>query len=178
MQNAVKVLSAACRHVASDAALERIIGLVRDRLLIFMQSVHVEVQERATTFRNLLVALGILAPERHKAAGSTQAPPAVSDTLNLLMSEAHEASGGVSAARLNQHVLAALTGEQLQPVNPKAQKKVPMPPGLDLDAPLDPHAFEQLLDYQQGFPKVRDRQTSSSLPSVWGRWHRQDPGER
>lgn len=151
MQNATKVFSAACRHVASDVTLELIITLLRDRLLVFMQSVHVEVQERATTFRNLLSSLDILASEQPKQA-KPQTPS--EDPLNDLLNQPHEASGGVSAARLNKHLLHALSAEQLQPVNPKAQRKVPVPEGLDLDAPFSPKAFKDLLEFSDGFPKV------------------------
>lgn len=138
MQNAVKVFTAACHHVGPDEALERIILLVRDRITLFMQSVHIEVQERATTFRNLLSSLGILAAEQRPATPPRLEP----QTHDLLLGLGSEVSpittGGVSAARLNKGLLAALCAEGLQPVNAKAQRKVRIPPMLKLKHKFPP----------------------------------------
>lgn len=121
MQNALKVFTAACHNVGPDEALERILLLVRDRITLFMQSVHIEVQERATTFRNLLSSLGILVVET-----KPDTPPRLETPNDLLLGLGQDsvATGGVSAARLNKGLLAALCAEALQPVNAKAQRKV------------------------------------------------------
>jgi hypothetical protein len=140
MQNLGKVFAAACRHVREDEELQRILDLVARRLTVFMQSVHIEVQERATTFRNLLVALGVLPPDSSRGGAEGQEGGA-EEPLNLLASTVQE---GVSAARLNVAQLQALSAETVQPVNPKAQRKVPVPEGLDLEAALDGRALEDL----------------------------------
>jgi AP-3 complex subunit delta len=157
MQNAVKVFSAACRSLGDDADLEAILHLVKDRLTIFMQSVHVEVQERSTTFRNLLSSLGVLVAE--KPPRPAEEPPANPDSggvLNLLMAEVQEAAGGVSAARLNVHLFEAMSAEQLNPVNPKAQRKVPVPEGLDLAVAFNAVGMDELVAFTEGFPRNPD----------------------
>lgn len=154
MQNALKVLTAASRHLKDDIELERILALLKERLLIFMQSVHVEVQERATTFRNLLVSCKVFLLDKSKDGGDKEEK--AEEPLNLLMASVPDGSAGVSAARLNQPLLEALFAEQLQPVNPKAQKKVPVPDGLVLDVPIDVSSFENLKSYAGGFPKNPD----------------------
>eukprot|EP00629_Pelagomonadales_sp_RCC1024_P017098 CAMPEP_0119271636 /NCGR_PEP_ID=MMETSP1329-20130426/8147_1 /TAXON_ID=114041 /ORGANISM="Genus nov. species nov., Strain RCC1024" /LENGTH=615 /DNA_ID=CAMNT_0007271687 /DNA_START=221 /DNA_END=2065 /DNA_ORIENTATION=- len=61
LQNTLKVLA----HVAAageDGELEEVLALVGRRLEAFLQSVHVEVQERATGLRALLTGVGALKP--------------------------------------------------------------------------------------------------------------------
>ena len=53
--NALKVFVHACKHAPPDE-IERTVMLVDDRMGVFMQSVHVEVQERSTSFRQMLEA--------------------------------------------------------------------------------------------------------------------------
>lgn len=200
MQNALKVLAVATRHVSDDDELEGLLMILRVRLPFFLQSVHIEVQERATTLKNLLTCLGVLpkqpggggegegegkeeAGERCErglkkrgmqdgkgqavnllgmdlmgneddtnADGSTTKQDGASSFMNLNNSNSSSSINSVRAIRLCQALLSALFAEQLQPVNPKAQKKVPVPEGLDLSSPLDPSGLSELEAYTGGFP--------------------------
>jgi AP-3 complex subunit delta-1 len=46
---------------------------------------------------------------------------------------------------LTQAVPSLFTGQELNPVAPRAQKKVPLPPNLDLDQPINPSLYELLV---------------------------------
>ena len=70
--NALKVFVHACKHVPADE-LERIVTLLDERTHVFMQSVHVEVQERATSFRQLLIAFAIISPDAAAAVHDADA---------------------------------------------------------------------------------------------------------
>lgn len=214
IQNALKALAAAVALLGEDGDLASLLAALRgDRLLVFLQSVHIEVQERAATLRNLLVALGVLpalaaavaAPvvavtgragsdggeesegddHSHGKAPAAAAAAATADLLGggvgdgvgtgadggvdlMLLGDEAGAMGaattggsgggdaGVRALRLHRGLLAALFAEQLAPVNPKAQRKVPVPAGLDLAAPLDGKALAELEGYTGGFPRDPD----------------------
>ncbi|KAF8453948.1 adaptin N terminal region-domain-containing protein [Terfezia claveryi] len=51
---------------------------------------------------------------------------------------------------LTQAIPEMFVGQELNPVAPKAQKKVPLPPGLDLDEPINPRLHE-LVAKAEGF---------------------------
>jgi len=58
---------------------------------------------------------------------------------------------------LNKGLLAALFSETINPVNAKAQRRVPLPDNLQLDAPINPEAFSRLSDFSmEGLPKNPD----------------------
>jgi AP-3 complex subunit delta-1 len=184
MQSALKVVAAAPRHVPDDAGLEGLLLILRARLSVFLQSIHIEVQERAATMRNLLASLGIWPKPAERREGEGEGggegqegkqergqKVVAEDLLQMDMGQAggdgpvsgdspsNGGSGvaqGVRAMRLNRGMLEALFREQLQPVNPKAQRKVPMPPGLDLSAPIKPAALAELEEFQGGFPRDPD----------------------
>ncbi|KAJ1448600.1 adaptin N terminal region-domain-containing protein [Pelagophyceae sp. CCMP2097] len=108
LQNALKVLALACGSTeVSDDELSAALDLVAKRGDVFLQSVHMEVQERAASLRGILEAFGALA-----RGGAVD----------------------VAAARRCAGVLAALAAEKMAPVNPKAQARVPAPDGMDLGA--------------------------------------------
>ncbi|RUS21844.1 adaptin N terminal region-domain-containing protein [Endogone sp. FLAS-F59071] len=85
----------------------KVTGLLREKLGTWCRSVDLEVQERACNAREIL-------------------------TVTLTILSSHPASSGSPA------ILSALPAlffaYELNPVAPKAQKKVPVPEGLDLDA--------------------------------------------
>ena len=156
--NALKVFVHACKHAPPDE-IERTVMLVDDRMGVFMQSVHVEVQERSTSFRQMLVAFGIVAAasaEPSPAAGDAPAPVPDSATTTSLIGDLMDASvaaapidGGASTATSGAKIAAvkqalsameAMLADKMVPVNPRAQAKVPLPEGLDLTLPIDDDA--------------------------------------
>ncbi|KAG2519566.1 hypothetical protein JM16_007086 [Phytophthora kernoviae] len=119
IQALLKILTAMAER-ADDATVERIATVIMERLPAFVQSEHIEVQERAVCLQQLLLALGmglgaLSAHERTERAfdGSASLDP---------------------AKRLD--VLNSYFAERLAPVGVKAQRKVPLPGDLDLDDPL------------------------------------------
>ncbi|RLN50519.1 hypothetical protein BBJ29_007054, partial [Phytophthora kernoviae] len=119
IQALLKILTAMAER-ADDATVERIATVIMERLPAFVQSEHIEVQERAVCLQQLLLALGmglgaLSAHERTERAfdGSASLDP---------------------AKRLD--VLNSYFAERLAPVGVKAQRKVPLPGDLDLDDSL------------------------------------------
>jgi AP-3 complex subunit delta-1 len=106
---------------------------VYSHLQRFVRSSHVTVQERASVLCALLSACGVTAPpalngvtvESGASAGSLPPP-------------------GMTAARLSSlvQVLASTVIEPLKAVSNKASKRVQVPEGLDLDAPIVPDTVE------------------------------------
>uniref|UniRef100_A0A7S3Y2N8 AP-3 complex subunit delta n=1 Tax=Heterosigma akashiwo TaxID=2829 RepID=A0A7S3Y2N8_HETAK len=158
LQNAFKVFVSACGE-CGDRDLDKLLGMLSIRLRILMQSVHAEVQERAAVFRHLLTALGVLPDpqaleEQEDVAEEEGVPNLLSDMMKSAPRAAAAAGGGAaavmggiaaakSAATLAQ--LRALVAEPIRAVNPKAQRRVPVPGGLDLDEPFDQGAMDRLL---------------------------------
>ena len=94
--NALKIFVHACKH-SEPEQIERTIELVDARMGVFMQSVHVEVQERSTTFRQLLVAFGIVAPAEADAPPVDPPAPAAEATANSLIGDLMEAPAAPAA---------------------------------------------------------------------------------
>ncbi|KDO18891.1 hypothetical protein SPRG_15843 [Saprolegnia parasitica CBS 223.65] len=119
MHNILKLLMAAAEK-ADDATVELVAKMILERLPAFVQSEHIEVQERACTLEHVVLGLGLgldaLSPE---------------DRANRVFGGAMITT---SDGRLG--VLNGFFNEPLAPVGAKAQRKVPLPPGLDLDTPF------------------------------------------
>lgn len=104
---------------ADDESVERLADLVVERLPAFVQSEHIEVQERAVCLQQVLFALGI---GMGAFSNEERASRAFDTTASL-----------TPAARVN--ILSSYFVERLAPVGAKAQRKVPLPADLDLDTP-------------------------------------------
>lgn len=130
------------------------------RLNTFAQSSHVEVQERAFLTQQLLSTLGVPFTPLDTPASLAAAKAAAEEEMLSLASggpavAAAEAGGSASPSKAAQAassrlppldpdlklisaVLSSLFAEALKPVNSKAQKRVPVPGGLDLNAIIVP----------------------------------------
>jgi len=146
IQNAFKVFVAACGE-CGDTDLDKMLGLLSIRLKILMQSVHAEVQERASTFRNLLTSLGIL-PDDQDIESEEEAGDGQPNLLSDMIKAGGVAVGGIAACKMpgNLAMLRALIAEPIRAVNPKAQRRVPVPGDMDLDIAFDQDAIDALLD--------------------------------
>ena len=132
-------------------------------LPLFCRSSHVEVQERAVSYHELVswiiqhaqmqpfISVKVESRSSKPSAGSAptseladadKAGSSTSTALDLLDDSSASAAGRVSssaplppAATLSSLAvqLCLLFSERLNPVNPKAQRKVPVPKGLDLN---------------------------------------------
>lgn len=104
---------------ADDESVERLADLVVERLPAFVQSEHIEVQERAVCLQQVLFALGI---GMGAFSNEERASRAFDSTASL-----------TPDARVS--ILSSYFTERLAPVGAKAQRKVPLPADLDLDTP-------------------------------------------
>ncbi|TYZ68367.1 hypothetical protein PybrP1_005937 [[Pythium] brassicae (nom. inval.)] len=120
IQALLKLLTATAEK-ADDDAVEKLAELILERLPAFVQSEHVEVQERAVALQQILLALGLglgaLSAEERASRAFDSSSPSLT-----------------AASRLD--ILNSYFAERLAPVGAKAQRKVPLPAGLDLDEPL------------------------------------------
>lgn len=111
-------------RLAWTAERKTYVTLLTERTIRFLEplttSPNLEVQERAVEFLELF----------RLAAEAIVAQPAVDD-------EAEEQYD--PPLLLTQAVPSLFSGQELNPVAPRAQRKVPLPPGLDLDEPINPN---------------------------------------
>jgi AP-3 complex subunit delta-1 len=121
IQNLLKFI-AALADKAEEEEVEKLAQLILERIPTFVQSEHIEVQERAICLKYILLSLGLgldalTTEERaNRAFDSATASVSASQRLDILNS---------------------YFAERLAPVGAKAQRKVPLPSGLDLDEPID-----------------------------------------
>jgi hypothetical protein len=151
IQAAMKMFLRACAD-CNDDQLAEIVGLIRMRLGIYLLSSNIEVQERASTLKNLLHELEILSRNWEEELNALRAQ--VKDSLinNTDFLETPNSDGSrtmdekaVAMISKKRGILAAVVAEPFYAVHPKAQKKVPIPEGLDLNVPFNSSAFEKLL---------------------------------
>ncbi|CAG0883727.1 unnamed protein product [Cyprideis torosa] len=159
IQNLLKMYSRILTVAEEEQDMETVqeVGsLLLDRLPELVSSSDLEVQERASStlliVKNLIRLQRGLSLEEPEEIREGSAPPAVvSDLLSdLPLNEQPGAlTNGVASApegsQFGAGVLASLFQGDLNPVGPKAQRKVPVPEGLDLDAwinePLPERSF-------------------------------------
>lgn len=119
IQALLKLLTATAEK-ADDDAVEKLAEIILARLPAFVQSEHVEVQERAVSLQQLLLALGMgltALSSEERASRAFDSNPSLTPSSRL-------------------DILNSYFAERLAPVGAKAQRKVPLPAGLDLDEPL------------------------------------------
>jgi hypothetical protein len=160
VQSAMKIFLRACSD-CTEEDIAAMVGVIRARLGVFLQSTSVEVQERASTFRHLIAELNILSVNwKLDLDAAKAAAEEVEDASNkpkddlLDISTAMQAgltaelidSEGAKNALKKKRVLQAVIGESFYAVHAKAQKRVPVPEGLDLDKPFSSSNLTKLLN--------------------------------
>jgi hypothetical protein len=145
----MKIFVRACSD-CEEIELSPMITTLRVRLPVFLQSQTLEVQERASTFRHLLAEFDILSLDWEDATiekannDGSEKREDESDFLavNLLdISDMYTTSSvqavddkGAREAMRRSNTLAAIISERFYAVHPKAQRRVPVPEGLDIGA--------------------------------------------
>ena len=159
LQSSMKVFLRSCADCPDEQLLE-IFGLMRTRLSIYLLNPHLEVQERASSIRNLLHELGILSSswvEELNAAHAAAADSANTGADSLLDISASPIGGvsgrsldekAVSMIHVKKNILAAVVAEPFFAVHPKAQKKVPLPEDIDLAVEINPSALEAIMEME------------------------------
>jgi hypothetical protein len=182
VQCALKVLAAAAANASKGGNAEekkdaflKLAASVLDRLHAFAVSADVEVQERACLVQQLLATLGVPFTPLPTPASSAAAKAKAEEDLLALLADGDEAATAAAAAAAASPsastaratsalppldanmsritaVLSSLFSEPLKPVNAKAQRKVAVPDGLDLDAWINPsEAKEEVEDKRTAF---------------------------
>jgi hypothetical protein len=163
VQAAMKIFVRGCIDCDEDV-VATLVAVVRTKLGIFLQSVNIEVQERSTTFRQLMASLGILsltwkvdldANIAHQREKDSKQQSASTTEQLLSLSSAIPAHtfvtpqsidlAGAKACKANIRMLSAIIAEGFYAVHSKAQKRVPVPEGLDIRRPIDSGALSGLL---------------------------------
>lgn len=166
VQNVVKLFARICteRLERRDAqSIVQLCDMVLDKLPLSLSSGHIEVQERASS---AFVLVQMLRDELSgDNADGNDRPVVVQTTDDILMGiETNDACGGsdevTTASRMARdislgaieivHEMALLFAGDLNPVAPKAQRKVQLPDGLDLDAWINPPSPEESSDESDG----------------------------
>lgn len=149
---ALKVFVRSCID-CSQEHLSEIISYLRTNLSIFLQSVHLEVQERASTFRYLLAELNILKIDDDND-DQHEVQPINTDLIYFPQSQRKgytdkvindEDELAATVAIRNRNLLVVITAEQFYTVHPKAQKKVPVPDEFNLNNAFDDLGLHQLM---------------------------------
>jgi AP-3 complex subunit delta len=149
VQSTLKLLAAAAGAAAADgsgATFLKVAASVLERLNAFAHSAHVEVQERAVLAQQLLATLGVPFTAPPTPASEAAAKAKAEADLLALAGEAGGAAPATPAAlpplepdvKFIASILASLFTEPLKPVAAKAQKRVVVPDGLDLDKWINP----------------------------------------
>jgi hypothetical protein len=185
---AMKIFIRSCDGRSSQEYLSQILALMRARLPVYLQSVHLEVQERASTLRYLLAETNILAVDAGlllESKATNEDPNNGGDLLTFKDLEPEEGddieltqirilsvdiSGAAQAVRAYEY-LSAIVGEEFYGVHPKAQRKVQVPDGLDLSIPFNKKAVDDLLAEESNQQEVNittlcfTKPLSFSIPS-------------
>lgn len=116
-------------------------NLLLKKLPIFISSGHIEVQERASSAFILIKMLREQFPATNAAESNDADSMLVMTDKPEIPVESKSESIPISAIEIVQEMAVLFAGD-LNPVAPKAQKKVPLPDGLDLDAWINPPPVE------------------------------------
>lgn len=158
---AMKIFIRACDGRCSHEHVSQMLALLRTRLPVYLQSVHLEVQERASTLRYLLAETGILAvdaglvydgqlsskiDENGDLLTFKDLEPVDGDDIELTQIRVLSVDiSGASAALKAFSYLKSIVSEEFFGVHPKAQRKVQIPDGLDLNTAFNKKAVDDLL---------------------------------
>ncbi|KAA8892884.1 adaptin N terminal region-domain-containing protein [Sphaerosporella brunnea] len=147
IQAAAKIYASLTGSDSVDWAPERkaYVSLLTERIVRFLEplttSPSLEVQERAVEFLELF----------RVASEAISAQPAMHDDSE----QQYE-----PPLLLTQAVPSLFSGQELNPVAPRAQRKVPLPPRLDLDEPINPNLRALLVaaDYNDSLAGEDDQE--------------------
>lgn len=156
LQSAMKIFVRACNDCDFQEVAD-IIGILRNCLPIFMQSANLEVQERASTLRQLLSEFQILPLNWEESKELIREESKDNNTnINLLdfmplytdSSVRNIDESGARNAIQKKIILKMIIKEQFYSVHSKAQKRVPVPEGLNIRNPLNSTALDKLLSWE------------------------------
>lgn len=122
------------------AEIVSLCNLLLKKLPVFISSGHIEVQERASSAFVLVQMLREQFPSNDPEVADADSMLVMTDKPEIV-DEPEAESIPISAIEIVQEMAVLFAGD-LNPVAPKAQKKVPIPDGLDLDALINPPPAE------------------------------------
>lgn len=145
MQNILKLFTRIATGLLERNETDKIVtlcNLLLKRLPAFISSGHIEVQERASSAFILIQMLREQFPSNEKEASDADSMLVMTErTEDTVQIKENSDSIPIGAIEIVQEMALLFAGD-LNPVAPKAQKKVPLPDGLDLDAWINPPPAE------------------------------------
>lgn len=123
------------------AKIVELCNLLLKKLPVFISSGHIEVQERASSAFILIQMLREQFPAGDPESNDADSMLVMTDKPEI-PDEPKTESIPISAIEIVQEMAVLFAGD-LNPVAPKAQKKVPLPDGLDLDAWINPPPVDE-----------------------------------
>ncbi|GAA53470.1 AP-3 complex subunit delta-1 [Clonorchis sinensis] len=163
-----------CQETPTQTDLVRLVDQVleltnflEDKLTLFVHSPDLEVQERAVSLHQLLSLvvkrlnkISVILSELHQSVIIQDATPergdrVPTDDINLVANSQDVLCSVSHSVRSLGIELGSLFAGEINPVAPKAQQKVPLPEGLDLEACINP-AFGQRKTDSRKTPAVSD----------------------
>lgn len=146
VQNILKLFTRIVTGLLERNEIDKIVALCNlllKKLPVFISSGHIEVQERASSAFILVQMLREQFPSNDKEAPDADSMLVMTERPEdtVYIKEETPDSIPIGAIEIVQEMAFLFAGD-LNPVAPKAQKKVPLPDGLDLDAWINPPPAE------------------------------------
>lgn len=183
IQAALKIFMKSCNDCDFQELVD-IMAVVRNGLPMFLQNIDLEVQERASTFRHVLAEFDILPLNWEESTELVKEEPLEAtdkQQINLLdlmpvytpsSVKAIDETGARNAIQ-RRNILAAMTNEKFYAVHSKAQRRVPVPEGLNIDEPFNASALDKLLNVEipedltvGGITLLKEQSSKSSKHTV------------
>lgn len=161
IQNASKIfakLAADPDYNNSSNKIYNLCSQIEEKIKPYLKNQNLEIQERATTLSEIIA---IVKSMKNENISKQQV-----DKTNLLMNDSNEHSDamtngddetndGSNVSNVMINLQSFYYAYPLNPVAAKAQRKVPIPIGLDLDTPFDlPESEDESDDYGDDYEKV------------------------
>ena len=158
IQAAMKVFIRSCND-CNESEISIIIGTLRNKIGLFLQSQHIEVQERASTLRHILSEFDILSltwqADIQQITKNENISKKSNDLLDLTAPTSNENNvaksiddNGSKQAKLKCKILLTAIQELFYSVHSKAQRKVPIPENLDLNKVIHESALKKILNIE------------------------------
>lgn len=143
VQNILKLFTRIATGLLERNDVNKIVSLCNlmlKRLPVFISSGHIEVQERASSAYILVQMLREQFPSSDPEVMDADSMLVITEKFEISKENDTE-SISIGAIEIVQEMAVLFAGD-LNPVAPKAQKKVPLPDGLDLDEWINPPPAE------------------------------------
>ena len=154
LQAVLKVFIRACGD-CENSEIFSCVYILKKSLPVFLQSSNLEVQERASTLRQILIEFRLISSKEEVDSSFFQSEKSFLPFPDGTLTDEED---WVFGAKKSSQTLRSFIAEPFYAVHSKAQKKVPLPADLDIDSAFNAKSFSKLLDYA-----LPERGNSSSI---------------